>query len=132
MRIFKIRAFERFARKNRIPDAALIAAVDEIRSGLVDADLGGGLFKHRIARPGRGKSAGFRVILALSPDSDSFFLLGYAKNDRANIEDFELVALRMLAGELLARSPEAIDEALGDGTIFEVKSDENGEEQNSN
>lgn len=112
-------------------DESLIQVIREIQTGLIDADLGGGVYKQRIARPGRGKSAGFRVILALSPDSSSFFLLGFAKNERTNIEDFELVSLRMLASELLARSSDELDEALVDGTLFEVKNSEQSEEQDS-
>jgi hypothetical protein len=60
-RVFKTRWFERFARKEKIPDPILVDAVARAEKGQVDADLGGGVIKQRIARPGRGKSGGYVV-----------------------------------------------------------------------
>ena len=63
MRVFKNKPFARFARKARITDAVLCAAIADASRGLVDADLGGGVVKQRIARQGGGKSGGFRTII---------------------------------------------------------------------
>jgi hypothetical protein len=51
--------------KEDFSDKSLCAAVDEMSRGLIDANLVGGLVKKRIARPGAGKSSGFRTLLAL-------------------------------------------------------------------
>ena len=56
VRIFKNAWFERFARKHHIPDKALLDAVDRVEKGQIDADLGGGVLKQRIARKGQGQS----------------------------------------------------------------------------
>ena len=64
MRIFKTRCFARFAKSEAIDDAKLAASVAGAEKGLIDADLGGGLIKLRIARPGQGKRGGLRSIIA--------------------------------------------------------------------
>ena len=87
MRIFKNRPFARFARKAGLSDAALRAAVRDAERGLVDADLGGGVIKQRIARPGGGKSGGFRTIVLFRAGARAFFVHGFAKNDQASIQD---------------------------------------------
>jgi len=55
LRIFKTKHFSRFARRERISDAALREAVDRAERGPTDADLGGGVIKQRVARPGQGR-----------------------------------------------------------------------------
>jgi hypothetical protein len=62
-RVFKTRWFERFARKENIRDTVLLDAVARAEAGQVDADLGGGVIKQRIARRGQGKSGGYRTII---------------------------------------------------------------------
>jgi len=61
-----------------------------MRNGLLDADLGGGVFKKRIARPGRGKRGGYRTILAADLRNRWVFLFGFAKSKRDNLDDAEL------------------------------------------
>jgi len=97
MRIFKIKSFTRFARRQKISNAALAEAVDRAGKGLVDADLGGGLIKQRIARPGPGRSGGFRAVIAYRAGKLAVFLYGFAKNELDNIQDDELEALQEIA-----------------------------------
>ena len=124
MRIFKNRPFARFARKAGLSDAALLKAVRDAERGLVDADLGGGVIKQRIARPGGGKSGGFRTIVLFRSGTRAFFVHGFAKNEQANIRDDELAAFRMLAAELLNYQDEAIARAMSAGVLIEVKDDD--------
>src|SRR6266436_7057973 len=84
VRIFKSRWFERFARKEGIADAALRDAVSRAEKGQIDADLGGGVIKQRIARPGQGRSKGYRTIILFRHRARAFFVYGFAKNQRAN------------------------------------------------
>jgi hypothetical protein len=84
VRIFKLKGFARFQRRERIADAALVKALADIAAGLVDADLGGGLIKQRVARPGQGKSGGYRTLLAYRRGERAVFLYGFAKSGRAN------------------------------------------------
>ena len=62
--VYTIKGFERFRRKERISKKVLVKAIDRAMSGLIDADLGGGLVKQRVARPGQGKRGGYRTIIA--------------------------------------------------------------------
>ena len=124
MRLFKNKWFARYARQVGIDDAALCQAVREASQGTVDADLGGGVIKQRIARPGGGKSGGFRSIVLFKVGVLAFFVYGFAKSDRSNIEAEELKAFRKLASVMLAYDEEALIVATDEGALTEVICDE--------
>jgi hypothetical protein len=94
----------------------------------VDADLGGGVIKQRVARPGQGRSGGFRVLLAYRPRTRSVFLFGFAKSAQGNVEDDELVTAQEIARLWLGADGKALAEALAQGIIQEV--DDGKEEEN--
>lgn len=125
MRIFKTKWVARFVRRERINDASLKEAIERAERGIIDADLGGGLIKQRVARPGRGRSGGFRMIVAYRTEERAFFLYGFAKSERENIEDNELEALRVVAAEILVRDDDALERAKAEGELQEIG---NGEE----
>ena len=85
MRLFQSRPFARFARREKITDETLREAITRARRGLIDADLGGGIIKQRVARTGQGRSGGYRVLIAIRPTDRAVFMLGFAKNDRPAI-----------------------------------------------
>ena len=120
MRVFKNKAFARFARKARLTDAVLCAAIADATRGLIDADLGGGVVKQRIARQGGGKSGGFRTIILFRIGKKAFFVHGFAKNEQDNIRDDELAAFKLLAVEMMAYDDEALAKAIANGTLTEV------------
>ena len=119
-RIFKTRHFARWMRKTELTDLALCEAVAEMAQGLLDADLGGGVVKKRVALPGRGKSGGARTLVATNKGSRWFFVFGFEKNDRANISDSELEALQDLAKDLLARTVQQLDLAVQEHALEEI------------
>ena len=82
MRVFRNAWFGRFARKEKISAAALWEAVERAERGLIDADLGGGVIKQRISRPGAGKSSGYRSIVIYRKDDKAFFVFGFPKPDK--------------------------------------------------
>ena len=82
MQTFKTKAFARFADREGLEDAALCEAVRRAGEGLVDADLGGGVIKQRIARKGGGRSGGFRTIVLFRRGALAFFVYGFAKSGR--------------------------------------------------
>ena len=124
VRVFKTKPFARFARRAGLTDADLRHAIDAAERGLVDADLGGGVLKQRIARAGGGKSGGFRTIVLFRAGARAVFAHGFAKSERANIRDDELAAFKMLAAELLGYDERAIARAVAVGVLIEVRSDE--------
>lgn len=119
-RVFKTRHFSRWMRKTELTDSVLCAAVVEMVQGLIDADLGGGVVKKRVALAGRGKSGGARTLVATNKGTRWFFVFGFEKNDRANIAPNELEALQNLAQELLARTGSQLALALNDQTLEEI------------
>jgi hypothetical protein len=101
-RVFKTRPFARWQRKTQLTDDILCRAILEMEQGLIDADLGGGLFKKRIALPGRGKSGGTRTMIASNRSDRWIFVYGFEKNERENINTIELKALRSYAQIVLS------------------------------
>ena len=99
---FKAKAFPRFAGRAAIDDAALCEVVDRARSGSVDADLGGGVIKQRVACKGGGRSGGFRTIVLFRRGELAFFVYGFAKSVRENLRRDELETFRRLADAYLA------------------------------
>ena len=122
MRIFKSRWFQRFAGKEDITDASLRDAVKRAERGQIDADLGGEVIKKRIARPGQGKSKGYRTILYFRREYKAFFVYGFAKSERANIDDDEELRFKEAAKHVLALTEKQISELLQRGDFVEVKS----------
>jgi hypothetical protein len=124
VRIFKTRVFAKFARRERIADSSLREAVQRAGRGLVDADLGGGVIKQRVARRGQGRSGGYRLLVALRADARAVFLYGFAKNERDNIDDDELATLQEIAATWLGAGAEEIERAVADGQLQEANDDD--------
>jgi hypothetical protein len=122
MTIFMTRPFARFARKAGLTDRALLQAASAVIRGECDADLGGSLFKQRVARSGEGKSGGFRTILVFRDGSHVFFVHGFAKSKKANVDDATLRALKRFADVLLGYSGKELSEIVADGRLIEIGS----------
>jgi hypothetical protein len=118
--IYKLKTFARFARDERIDDARLIDAIKRASDGLVDADLSDGLIKQRVARQGRGRRGGYRVLIAFRSKDFSVFLYGFAKSQRENLDPKELRTVQQLAAKWLSASAREIQQALADGQLIEV------------
>ena len=123
MAIYKTRWFDRWARREGLAVSSLCAAVREMTSGLFDADLGGGLFKKRIGRPGQGKSGGFRTLVATNKGNRWVFVYGFPKSELANIDKDEAEALKRLATHLLSLTAQAVTTATEAGELIEVDCD---------
>jgi hypothetical protein len=127
MAIYKNKTFHRWARKQGLDDINLCAAVDEMTAGLIDADLGGGLLKKRIARSGQGKSGGFRTLVVTNKGDRWIFVYGFSKNERSNIDKNEEAALKKLAGDLLSATTTMIETMTRNNELTEVDCDEKEE-----
>ena len=120
VRVFKSKWFAKFARKNSLSDAALRAAAMEIEAGNFDADLGGHVYKQRIARDGQGKRGGYRTIVLFKQGARLFFVYGFAKSELDNITDDDLVGFRKIAGKRLSENEEAIRRHIESGALLEI------------
>jgi hypothetical protein len=123
MQTFKTKAFAKWARGEGLGDAALAMAVAEMERGLIDAQLGGQVVKKRVAFPGRGKRGSARTVVAFKQGDKAFFIYGFAKNERGNVNEKELQALKLLAKELLGYTATSLDKALRAGELIEVDDD---------
>ncbi|MDI1294184.1 MAG: type II toxin-antitoxin system RelE/ParE family toxin [Methylobacter sp.] len=123
MRVFKNAWFERFARKEKISAKALWDAVERAEQGQIDADLGGGVIKQRIARPGGGKSKGYRSIVLYRKDDRAFFVFGFPKSEQDNIREDEEVQFKKMAKQVLALTDEHLQRLIDNGQFEEVVKD---------
>ena len=121
MSTFKSKAFERFARKAGLTDAQLAVAAEQVMAGCFDADLGGGVYKQRVARSGSGKSGGFRTLLAFRAGRSCFFVYGFAKSAKASVTLRELRALQNYAAVLLAYDEGDLTQAIEMGDLLELE-----------
>ncbi|HKU24563.1 MAG TPA: type II toxin-antitoxin system RelE/ParE family toxin [Candidatus Sulfotelmatobacter sp.] len=123
--MFKNGWFERFVRKEKLADLALQEAVQRAESGLIDADLGGGVIKQRVARPGKGKSGGYRTLIMFRQGDRAIFAFGFAKSAQANISKADLALLKEAATEALGWNDEDLERLVASGALVEI---ENGRE----
>lgn len=120
MRIFKTKWLVRYARRERITDRRLAAAIERAARGMIDADLGGGIIKQRVAREGQGRSGGYRMLVAYRAGTRAVFLYAFAKNERENIDPDELLTWREIGAGWLAADAQQIAHALAKGILQEV------------
>jgi hypothetical protein len=126
MQAFKTRAFAKWTNGEGLDDGALASAVAEMEQGLIDARLGGHVVKKRVALPGRGKRGGARTLVAFKENDKAFFIFGFAKNERANVSNDELNALKLLAKELLNYPAATIRKAVEAGELIEIEMNDDG------
>ncbi|MGB3472475.1 MAG: type II toxin-antitoxin system RelE/ParE family toxin [Erythrobacter sp.] len=124
IRIYANRWFTKFAAKEKISDASLADAVHRAEAGLIDADLGSGLIKQRIARQGGGKSGGYRSILIFRSGERAIFVFAFAKSSKANLSAAELQVYRKAASIMLELGEDQIKTEVEAGRLVEVKDDE--------
>lgn len=120
MRVFKTKLFYRWAADEKLTDEALWKAASEMEQGLIDAQLGGHVFKKRVPIQGQGKRGGLRTLIAFKTNDNAFFMFGFAKNEQDNISKKELKALKALAEQLLNYSAQSINQALKVKELIEV------------
>ncbi len=101
---FKRRDFARWQAREKLSDSVLCQAVKELARGLIDANLGGSLYKKRVARPGGAKSGGYRTLLSARIGVRHVFLYGFSKGEQANITQDERKALQY-AGRVFLELP---------------------------
>jgi len=119
VRVFKNTWFTRFAKKEGITDTELHEAVNRLEAGQPDADLGGNVYKVRVARSGEGKSGGYRVIVFFKSEERTFFVYGFAKSDIGNINEKQLRNLKLAAKTIFKYSDKELDERVKNGLFIE-------------
>ena len=117
---FETKWFIRYVRKERIEDETLREVIKRAERGLVDADLGGGIIKQRVARTGQGRSGGYRLLIAYCSGSRAVFLYGITKNERDNISEDELATLREIGAAWLDANRAQLELAIKEGLLKEI------------
>jgi len=120
VRIFKNTRFARFAGKEDISDNELREAVNQLEAGQADANLGGNVYKVRIARSGEGKSGGYRVIVLFRSGERTFYVYGFAKSERDNISEKELRNFKENAKDYFSLNVEQLEKRIKHGQLIEL------------
>ena len=120
MQVFVTKTFDRWMRKSRLSEERILLTALETFSGLSVVDLGAGLIKKRIAIAGRGKRSAARVIIATRKQGRYFFLHGFQKNERTNLDEHELDYVRRIAKDLLDLTQQELAVAIQAGQLIEV------------
>ena len=93
---------------------------------MIDADLGGGVIKQRIARAGEGKSGGSRSIILFRRNDRAVYVYGFEKKDLANISAAELEAFRELSKVILGYTNGELAKQVELQSLFIVEKPEGG------
>jgi hypothetical protein len=120
MRVLVTKVFARFAREEGVGDDKLREAIERADKGLIDAALGGGLIKQRLARAGQGRSGGFRTVIAFRQADRAVFLYGFAKSARDSVAQGDLERLKKLAAIYLSVSIQDLEGWCKDGELKEI------------
>jgi hypothetical protein len=126
MRIFQYRSFKKWAKDEGLTDSDLLSVITEMEQGLVDNNLGGNVYKKRVKLEGRGKRGGARTIIAYKTKDKAFFIVGFVKSEKDNINSTEEQALKRFAKELFGYTDEQLKKALTAEELSEIK---RGEQQ---
>lgn len=119
LRLFETKWFVRYARRERLDEQSLRETIARAERGLVDADLGGGIIKQRVARTGAGRSGGFRLLIAYRSGKRAVFLYGFAKSEQDNLGADELETLREIGAAWLEAKKERLEHAIKQGLLKE-------------
>ena len=120
MRVFKNTWFSRFADKECITDDELKETVNQLETGQAETNLGGNVYKVRVARSGEGKSGGYRIIVFFCSEERTFFVYGYAKSDRGNIDEKEKRDFKELAKKYMCITDEVLEMSVKMGKFIEI------------
>jgi hypothetical protein len=120
MRIFRNKTFSRYARKEDITDDELRAIIPQLEENNPDANLGGDVYKMRIARPGEGKSGGYRVLVYFRIGERTFFVHGFAKSDLPNIKGKQLEGCKVSAKRFLSYTEKQLETLIKIGELTEI------------
>jgi hypothetical protein len=112
-RTFKTARFSKDARKARILDQQLCQAIEQVMLGQGD-DLGGGVFKKRL------NDNLHRSIILAKGGSYWVYEFLFAKKDRDNIAQDELMAFRMLAKSYEGLTECQVGQLLEAGDFLEI------------
>jgi len=118
MNRLKTKWVNKWAKKHRISDDNLIVAIENLENNLSSSNLGGGLFKVRIASQSGGKSGGFRTLIVYKEDDRAVVVYGFAKNEQENLSKSELLAFKTLSKDILNQSHSDLEMAINKGVFI--------------
>ena len=123
MNKLKTKWVARWAKKYKVDDEKLILAIDDLKDGLTNSNLGGGLYKVRVSSQNSGKSGGFRTMIVYREDDRAVVVYGFAKKEQENLSKSELLAFKILSKDILNQSDNDLDIAIEQGVFIPLGGD---------
>ena len=108
----KTKWFNKWAKKQKLNDDKLLEAIDDMINNLSSVNLGGGLFKVRVATEGSGKSSAFRTIIVFRENDRAVMVYGFKKKEQGNLSKEELKSFKTLSKDILALESEELKRAI--------------------
>jgi len=102
MKKLKTKWFNKWAKKQKISDAKLLTAIENMQNHLSSVNLGGGLFKVRVASDNSGKSSAYRTIVVYREDDRAVMVYGFMKKEQENLSSDELKSFKTLSKDILS------------------------------
>jgi hypothetical protein len=120
MKKLKTKWFNKWAKKQKISDAKLLAAIEDIQNNLSSVNFGGGLFKVRVASENTGKSSAYRTIVVYSEDERAVMIYGFMKKEQGNLSSDELKSFKTLSKDILRLNDESLTKAIEKNVFVEI------------
>ena len=120
MKKLKSKWFNKWAKKQKLPDERLLLAIEDMQNSLSTINLGGGLYKVRVSLEHSGKSTAFRTIIIYRKKDRAVMVYGFMKKEQKNLSARELKSFKTLSKDILALSDEALEDAIEKKVFIEI------------
>ena len=120
MKKLKTKWFNKWAKKQKISDAKLLITIVDMQNNLSSVNLGGGLFKVRVASDNSGKSSSYRTIVVYREDDRVVMVYGFMKKERENLSSDELKSFKILSKDILKLNDEALTRAIEKNVFVKI------------
>ena len=120
MKKLKTKWFSKWARKQKISDIKLLKAIEDMENDLSSVNLGGGLFKVRVASENSGKSSAYRTIVVYRKDDRAVMIYGFMKKEQENLSTDELKSFKTLSKDILRLNDESLTKAIENNVFVKI------------
>ncbi len=120
MKNLKTKWFNKWAKKQKLPDERLLLAIEDMQHNLSSVSLGGGLYKVRVSLEHSGKSSAYRTIVVYRENDRAVMVYGFMKNEQENISIVRLKNLKILAKDILSLDDKLLYALINDGIFVQI------------
>ena len=120
MKKLKTKWFHKWAKKHKLSDAKLLIAIEDMQNNLSSVNLGGGLYKVRVASENDGKSSAYRTIVVYRENDIAVIVYGFMKKERESLSSGELKSFKILSKDILKLNDGALVKAIEKNVFIKI------------